>query len=96
LDQVLDLAPGRTQRDGQQAAAQGATERPSEEAHTLCSELSGVPLGSERLQTCVPQAAAALSVLEGAPSRQAMAQRLEEMAAGGLRRPVLVLGLDGA
>ena len=96
LDQVLDLAPGRKQLDVQQAAAQVATEMPYEEAHTLCSDLTGVPLGSERLHTFVHQAAEELSVLDVAPSRQEIAQRMEEMAAGGFRRPVLVLGIDGA
>ena len=96
LDQVLDLAPGRKQLDVQQPAAQVAIEMPYEEAHTLFSDLTGVPLGSERLHTFVHQAAEELSVLEVAPSRQEIAQRIEEMAAGGFRRPVLVLGIDGA
>ena len=96
LDQVLDLAPGRKQLDVQQAAAQVATEMPYEEAHTLFSDLTGVPLGSERLHTFVHQAAEELSVLDVAPSRQEMAQRMEEMAAGCFRRPVLILGIDGA
>ena len=96
LDQVLDLAPGRKQLDVQQAAAQVAIEMPYEEAHTLFSDLTGVPLGSERLHTFVHQAAEELSVLEVAPSRQEIAQRIEEMAAGGFRRPVLGLGIDGA
>jgi hypothetical protein len=96
LDQVLDLAPGRKQLDVQQAAAQVATEMPYEEAHTLFSDLTGVQLGSERLHTFVHQAAEELSVLDVAPSRQEIAQRIEEMAAGCFRRPVLVLGIDGA
>jgi hypothetical protein len=96
LDQVLDLAPGRKQLDVQQAAAQVAIEMPYEEAHTLFSDLTGVQLGSERLHTFVHQAAEELSVLDVAPSRQEIAQRIEELAAGGFRRPVLVLGIDGA
>jgi hypothetical protein len=44
----------------------------------------------------VHQAAEELSVLAVAPSRQEIAQRMEEMAAGCFRRPVLVLGIDGA
>ena len=96
FDQALDLAPGRTQLDVQQAAAQVAIEMPYEEAHTLFSDLTGVELGSERLHTFVHQAAEGLSVLDVAPSREEMARRIEEMAAGRFRRPVLVLGIDGA
>jgi hypothetical protein len=96
LDQVLDLAPGRKQLDVQQAAAQVAIEMPYEAAHMLFSDLTGVQLGSERLQTCVHQAAEELSGLDVTPSRQEIAHRIAEMVAGRLRRPVLVLGIDGA
>jgi hypothetical protein len=44
----------------------------------------------------VHRAAEELSVLDVAPSRQEIAQRIEAMAAGRFRRPVLVLGIDGA
>ena len=53
-------------------------------------------LGSERLQTFVPQAAEGRTVLDVAPAREAMARRIAERATGRLRRPVVVLGLDGA
>src|SRR5215468_8316996 len=96
LDQVLDLAPGRKQLDVQQAAAQVAIEMPYEEAHTLFSDLTGVELGSERLHTFVHQAAEGLTVLDVAPSRDDIARRIEERAAGRFRRPVVVLGIDGA
>jgi hypothetical protein len=55
-----------------------------------------VALGSERLQPCGHQAAEGLTVLDVAPSRDAMARRMEEMATGRGRRPVVVLGIDGA
>jgi len=96
FDQALGLAPGRTQLDVQQAAAQVAIELPYEEAHTLFRDRTGVALGSERLHTFGHQVAKELSVLDVVPSRQEMAHRIEEMAAGRLRRPVLVRGIDGA
>jgi len=96
FDDVLHLAPGRKQLDVQQAAAPVAVARPYEEAQTLCSDLTGVGLGSERLPTLVHQAAKGLGVLEVAPSREESERRLEEIAAGRCRRPVLGLGIDGA
>jgi hypothetical protein len=42
------------------------------------------------------QAAAGLTVLDVAPSREEIERRIAELAAGGSRRPVLVLGIDGA
>ena len=96
FDRALALAPGRTQLDVQQVAAQVAIEMPYEEAQTLFSDLTGVALGSERLHTFVHQAAEGLTVLDVAPSCDDIARRIEEMATGRLRRPVLVLGIDGA
>jgi hypothetical protein len=48
------------------------------------------------MHTFTRQAAEGLSVGEGAPSREAMARRVGQVAAGRLRRPVLVRGIDGA
>jgi hypothetical protein len=94
--EVVDLVPGCKQLDVQKAAAQLAFEMPYEEAQTLFSDLTGVQLGSERLHTFTHQAAEGLTVLDVAPSRDASERRIEEMAAGRFRRPVLVLGSDGA
>jgi hypothetical protein len=55
-----------------------------------------VEVGSERRQTFPPQAAEGLPVLDVAPSRDAMERCMKEVAAGRVRRPVLVLGIDGA
>ena len=96
FDRALALAPGRRQLDVQQAAAQMAIEMPSEEAPTLGSALTGVALGGGRHHTFVPQAAEGLTVLDVALSRDALARRLEAMATGRVRRPVVGLGIDGA
>ena len=94
FDRALAGAPGRTQRDVQQAAVQVASEMPYEEAPTRFSDLTGVALGSERLHTFVHQAAEGLTVLDVAPSRDDIARRMEAIATGRWRRPVVVLGLE--
>jgi hypothetical protein len=96
FDEAVDFVPGCKQLDVPKAAAQLAIEMPYEEAQTLCSDLTGVKLGSERLHTFTHQAAEGLTVLDVAPSRDDIERRLAEMAAGRFRRPVLVLGIDGA
>ena len=73
-----------------------AIEPPYAEAQTRLSDLTGGALGSERLDTFVHQTAEGLTVLDVAPSRDDIARRIAEMATGRLRRPVVVLGLDGA
>src|SRR5215218_9089121 len=96
FDEAVDLVPGCKQLDVQKAAAQLAIEMPYEEAQTLFSDLTGVKLGSERLHTFTHQAAEGLTVLDVAPSRGAIERRIKERAAGRFRRPLLVLGIDGA
>jgi len=96
LERVLGLCPGQIQLDVQQAAADLATELPYETASALLGRLSGISVSSERLYTLTNQVAEDLSVLEVAPSRDAIDQRVAEVAAGRFRRPVLVLGIDGA
>lgn len=96
FDEVLDLSPGRKQLDVQKAAAKLAIELPYEEAHQVFGDLTGVTIGSERLHTLTNQVADGLTVLDVAPSRQEIAHRIAEVAAGKWRRPVVVLGIDGA
>jgi AcrR family transcriptional regulator len=96
LDEVLGLRAGRIQRDVQQAAAALATELPYDTAATLFGHLSGLAVSSERMHTLTNQAAEGLSVLDVAPTRDEIDQRVAQVAAGRWRRPVLVLGIDGA
>lgn len=55
-----------------------------------------MPCGSARLHTVPNQVAEGLTVLDVAPSRQAIARRLASGAPGRLRRPVVVVGRAGA
>jgi hypothetical protein len=96
LDEVLGLQAGRIQLDVQQAAADLVTELPYDTASTLFGRLSGLAVSSERMHTLTNQAAEGLTVLDVAPSREEIEQRVAALAAGRFRRPVLVLGIDGA
>jgi hypothetical protein len=96
LDEALGLRPGRMQRDVQQAAAEVAIELPYDTASTLFGRLSGLDVSSERMHTVTNQVAEGLSVLDVAPSREEIDQRVAQVAQGRFRRPVLVLGIDGA
>jgi hypothetical protein len=80
----------------QQAAAQLVTEVPYDTAQALFRDLTGVPFGSERMHTLTNQVAENLTVVDVAPSRSEIERRIAEVAAGRFRRPVMVLGIDGA
>jgi hypothetical protein len=96
LDAALGLAPGRTQLDVHKAAVQLVTEVPYDEAQTLFGTLTGVGLGSERMHTVTNHIAEGLTVLDVVPPRHEIEQRIAAVSAGRYRRPVLVLGIDGA
>jgi hypothetical protein len=96
LDAVLGLSAGRMPLDVPQAAVDLATAWPSETAATLCGHLSGLTVSSERMPTFTNRAAEGLSVLAVAPSRDAIEQRVAQVATGRCRRPVVVLGIAGA
>jgi hypothetical protein len=96
LDEVLGLVPGRKQLDVQKAVATLVTEVPYDEAQTLFGALTGVHVGRERMHTLTNQVAQELTVLAVAPPREEIRRRVAAVAAGRWRRPVVVLGLDGA
>ena len=96
LDAVVGVHAGRMQPDVQQAAVDLATELPYETASTLFGRLTGIPVSSERMHAFTHQVAEGLSVVEVAPSREEIVRRVGQVAAGRFRRPVLVLGIDGA
>jgi Uncharacterised protein family (UPF0236) len=96
LDEVLGLTVGRIQLDVQKVAAKLVMEVPYDEAHMLLRDLTGIGLGSERMHTLTNHGAEGLTVLDVAPSRAEIERRITEVAAGRWRRPVVVLGIDGA
>jgi Uncharacterised protein family (UPF0236) len=96
LDAGLGLNSGQIQLDVQQAAIDLATEVAYETASSLFGRLSGIAVSSERLHTFTNEVAEGLSVLDIAPSRAEMDQRVAKVASGRFRRPVMVLGIDGA
>jgi hypothetical protein len=96
FDNALGLVAGCKQLDMQQAAAQVVTEVPYDTAQALFGALTGLHFGSERMHTMTNQVAEGLTVVDVAPSRREIERRIASLSAGRFRRPVLVLGIDGA
>ena len=95
-DEALGVVAGCKQLDMHKAAANLVTEVPYDTAKSLFRELTGVPFGSERMHTVANHIAEGLTVLDVAPSREEITRRVAAVAAGRWRRPVVVLGIDGA
>ena len=96
FDDALGVVAGCTQLDRQQAVVHLATEVPYDTAQALLRDLTGLSCGSERMPTVTNQVGETLTVLDVAPSREEIQRRIASVSAGRLRRPVLVLGIDGA
>ncbi len=96
LDEALGLAPGQKQYDLQRAGARLAAEVPYDIAKDLFQELTGQSLSTDRMHGVVNEMGAGLAVLDVAPSRAEIEARIAWMATDPIRRPILVLGIDGA
>jgi hypothetical protein len=96
FDAAVGVVAGCKQRDIQQAVVHLATEVPYDTAQALLCNLTGMACGSERIHTMTNQVGEQLTVLDVAPSREEIRRRIAAVAAGRFRRPVIVLGIDGA
>ena len=96
LDDALGVGAGGQQLDRQQAAVTVVTDVAYATAQSLCGALTGRPCGSARRPPFTTQVAEPLRVGAVVPSRQARTRRLAAVAAGRLRRAVMVLGMEGA
>jgi uncharacterized protein UPF0236 len=96
LDAALGVAPGRTQFDVQRAAAKLTAEVPYETACELLAELTGVKVSVPTAHTLTNEVAAGVGVLAVAPTREEVAAKVAQVAAGKRRRPIMVLAIDGA
>lgn len=96
VDEVLQRAERRKQLDVQRAAVQLTKEVPYETACELFEELTGLPLSAHTAHEVTQAVAEGLTVLDVAPSREAILAKITAVAAGQPWRPILVLAIDGA
>ena len=96
LDDALGVVAGCKQLDLHKAAVNLVTEVPYDTAQSLFHVLTGVAFGSERMHTVANRVAEGLTVVDVAPSREEIERRIASVSTGRFRRPVMVLGIDGA
>jgi hypothetical protein len=96
LDVALGVAPGRKQFDVQHAVAKLTAEVPYETACELVAELTGVAVSVQTAHTVTNEMAEEVGVSEVAPTREEGEAKVQAVASGQRRRPVLVLAIDGA
>ena len=96
LDAALGLAPERKQSDVQEEATRLALEMPYGDAEAFLARLTDARLSDCAIHEVVGQFGGSLDVLDVAPSREAIQERIETLQAGRSWRPIAVLALDGS
>lgn len=96
LDEALQLTERRKQPDVQKAAVQLTKEVPYETACELFAELTGLPLSAHTAHEVTQAVAKGVTVLDVAPSREAIMAKIAAVATGQPWRPILVLAIAGA
>lgn len=96
LDQALQLTKRRKQPDVQKATVQLTKEIPDETACELFEELTGLPLSPHTAHDVTQAVAEGVTVLDVAPSQEAILAKISAVAEGQPWRPILVLAIDGA
>lgn len=96
LDEALGLAPERKQHDVREEATRLAMEMPYVDAHAFMERLTDASMSDCAIHEAVEQIGGSLDVLEVAPTREEIEERIAHLQSGRGRRPIAVLALDGA
>jgi len=96
FDQALEIAPEQKQYDLQRAAAELFTEVPFERASQIFQRLTGIEMSDHGQQEVAAKVGEAADLVRVLPSRQRVAEVIEQAGNGRVWRPVLVVAADGA
>lgn len=96
LDEALGLGRRRKQEDIQKAAVRLAAELPYDTAEEIFKELTGLKLSDHTLHDIVNEVTEGAAALDISPDREIIESKIAKASGGKKRRPVLVLGIDGA
>ena len=96
VDRALGLSTGTKQFDVQDIEAWLASELPFDTAEEAYKRCTGNMAGKHHIHEVTQDIAGELNVLDVCPRRDELLSRLENIAAGKFRRPVLMLAIDGA
>jgi hypothetical protein len=96
LDEALGLSERKAQPDVQEIEAWLTSEMPYETASEAVKRCTGIDLSNHHCHDVTNEIAQGLDILDVCPSREEIHRRVEELSAGKFRRPILMIGLDGA
>ena len=96
LDEALGLSSRKKQHDIQATEAFIAAESPYEVAAETFERCTGITLSNHHIHDVTNEIAKNLSILDVCPTKEEVHHRIDSISEGKLRRPVLMIGIDGA
>lgn len=96
LDDALGLSNRKAQADIQELEAWLAAEMPYETASEALERCAGIQLSNHHAHDVVNEIAADIQLLDVCPDKTEVHRKIDEISEGRFRRPVLMIGIDGA
>ena len=96
LDAALGLSEGKTQWDVDELEAWLCAEMPYETASETLERCAGIKRSNCHLHKVANEVADDLEILDICPEKTVIQSEIDKLAHGKFRRPVLMIGIDGA
>lgn len=96
LDEALGLAAGKKQYDVQEMEAYLASQLPYEEACDSYKKCTGNHTSTQHMFETTNRVAEDIDVLDVCPWKESIEQTVKQLAAESFRRPIIMIGVDGA
>ncbi len=96
LDEALGLSSRKIQQDIQELEAWLVAEMPYETACEALDRCAGIKLSNHHAHDTVNEVAGDIEILDVCPDKIEIHQIIDELSDGKFRRPVLMIGIDGA
>jgi hypothetical protein len=96
LDDALGLSRRKVQLDVQELEAWLAAEMPYETASETLERCAGIQLSNHHAHDVVNEIAGDIQLLDVCPDKAEVHRKIDALSEGRFRRPVLMIGIDGA
>jgi len=96
LDEALGLSERQVQPDVQEVEAWLTAEMPYETASEAFERCTGMPISDHHMHDVTNEIAGNLDILDVCPTKDEILDQIDQLAEGRFRRPVLMIGIDGA
>ena len=96
LDEALGLSNRKIQPDIQELEAWLAAEMPYETAYETLNRCAGIELSNHHIHDVTNEIAQDLEILDVCPAKEEVQHQIDTISEGKFRRPILMIGIDGA